>query len=250
MKILTLNAWGGRVKEPLLDFIRKQNGNIDVFCFQEIFKQDDITNEEVEYLTNIDEVHKNLFGDLEKILSNYNSFFCPVYKNIYGVAIFIKKDFQIIDSGSISVYENNNFPDPKDPWADHTRKIQWVQFFDSNKKINILNIHGHWVTGNKSDNPARLKQSEIILDLINKLEGEKILCGDFNLKPDTKSIEMFDNILENLIKKYNIKSTRTSLYKKNEQFADYIFISKDIKEKHFEVLSDEVSDHTPVLVEI
>jgi endonuclease/exonuclease/phosphatase family metal-dependent hydrolase len=250
MKILTLNAWGGRIKEPLLDFIKKQKDNIDVFCFQEIFKQSSINDEEVKYLTNTAKVHRDLLGDISKILSNYNPFFCPVYKDIYGVAIFVKKDLNIIDSGFVTLYENSNFPDSNDPWADHNRKMQWVQISVDDKKLNVINLHGHWVTGNKMDNPARLKQSQIILDLINKLEGSKILCGDFNLRPDTESIKMIDEKMSNLIKKYNVKSTRTSLYKKSEQFADYVFVSPDITEKDFKVLSDEVSDHTAILIEI
>jgi endonuclease/exonuclease/phosphatase (EEP) superfamily protein YafD len=52
----------------------------------------------------------------------------------------------------------------------------------------------------------------------------------------------------NLIKKYDIKSTRTSFYKKPEKHADYIFVSDDIFVETFQVLSEEVSDHAALLV--
>ncbi len=76
--------------------------------------------------------------------------------------------------------------------------------------------------------------------------------GDFNLLPDTESIRMISNNLGclNLIDKYNIKSTRTSLYKKPLRFADYVFVSNNIKLKEFKVLPDEISDHSPLFLEI
>ena len=53
----------------------------------------------------------------------------------------------------------------------------------------------------------------------------------------------------NLIKKYNIASTRTSYYLKQERFADYILITPDIAVKQFCILPDEVSDHAPMYIE-
>jgi hypothetical protein len=46
----------------------------------------------------------------------------------------------------------------------------------------------------------------------------------------------------NLVKDYNVTSTRSSHYPKEEKFADYIFVSKDIEVKDFKVLPDEVND--------
>ncbi len=40
-----------------------------------------------------------------------------------------------------------------------------------------------------------------------------ILCGDFNLMPDTKSIEILETGMQNLVKNYNVTSTRSSFYK-------------------------------------
>lgn len=37
MKLLTLNAWGGKMHEPLLEFIGKMAGDVDIFCLQETF---------------------------------------------------------------------------------------------------------------------------------------------------------------------------------------------------------------------
>lgn len=55
--------------------------------------------------------------------------------------------------------------------------------------------------------------------------------------------------MNNLVKEYKVTSTRTSYYPKQEKFADYIFTSPDVAVKSFAVLQDEVSDHSPLLVE-
>jgi len=77
--------------------------------------------------------------------------------------------------------------------------------------------------------------------------------GDFNLLPETESLRIIENGMENLVKDYNVQSTRTSLYTRHEisgKFADYIFLSPSIKVKDFKVLPDEVSDHTALFLEI
>ena len=102
--------------------------------------------------------------------------------------------------------------------------------------------------GTSVGKPERMKK---IAELIKTIEGEVVICGDFNLLPDTKSIKMLEEAgLVNLIKEYRITSTRTSLYSKSEKFADYIFVSKGVSVKDFKVLSDEVSDHTPLYLEL
>lgn len=37
MKLITLNTWGGKQYEPLLEFLLKYSTDIDLFCFQEVF---------------------------------------------------------------------------------------------------------------------------------------------------------------------------------------------------------------------
>ncbi len=51
--------------------------------------------------------------------------------------------------------------------------------------------------------------------------------------------------MNNLIQIHNITSTRTRLYPKEEQFADYILTSPEIIVNAFQALKDEVSDHSP-----
>ena len=55
--------------------------------------------------------------------------------------------------------------------------------------------------------------------------------------------------LRNLVAEFGVTSTRTSLYTRPEPFADYVFVSDGIHVRDFRVLTDEVSDHAPLLLE-
>ena len=89
-----------------------------------------------------------------------------------------------------------------------------------------------------------------MIDFLKTVDGEVILCGDFNLLPDTESIKKFSDFgLRNLIYENNITSTRTSFYTKQDKFADYVFVSEGISVEEFKVLPDEVSDHSALYLD-
>jgi endonuclease/exonuclease/phosphatase family metal-dependent hydrolase len=89
-----------------------------------------------------------------------------------------------------------------------------------------------------------------------KTDGEKIIGGDFNLNKNTESVKMFEkNGYRNLIEEFGIEVTRNhliwDLYPENIQFwADYLFVSPEVKVKSFEVPKNEVSDHLPQVLVI
>jgi endonuclease/exonuclease/phosphatase family metal-dependent hydrolase len=101
----------------------------------------------------------------------------------------------------------------------------------------------------KSDSPERIAQSQKIRNFLDSIDKPKILCGDFNLRPDTESMKILEKGMNNLIQIYDITSTRTSLYDKEEKFADYVLTSPDVVIKAFQKLFHEVSDHAPLLLE-
>jgi endonuclease/exonuclease/phosphatase family metal-dependent hydrolase len=120
--------------------------------------------------------------------------------------------------------------------------------------MTFINFHGLWTDKKegrgKQDIEERLEQSENILKFTSKLSNPYILCGDFNLLPDTESIKKFERAgLKNLIREYNITSTRTSYYTRPEKHADYAFVSDGIEVKDFKILPDKISDHAPMSLE-
>jgi endonuclease/exonuclease/phosphatase family metal-dependent hydrolase len=249
MKIITLNTWGGRINKELVEFLSKHR-NVDMFCFQEVLKGGNGQTGRGEI--------KSLYEDIGKILIDHTGYFSEYgdggyysekSKDLdfqYGVACFIKKNFEQNLIGSTRLY------DPETKWGDYDgRFAAGASLAVGVSGYALVNVHGLWQGSMKKDSEARLEQSKRIIDLANQTNGKKIICGDFNLEPHTESIKMIENLpAKNLIIEYGITSTRTSRYTKELKFADYMFVSPDVDIFDFKVLSDEVSDHLPLYLEI
>lgn len=240
MKLMTLNIWGGHLKNRLLEFIKFYH-DVDIFCFQEVYN-----NAPNKISTEDREVSLNIFSELQTILSDHNAFFRPVVGNIYGIGMFVTKEIDILEEGEFTIHEN---PYYQGSGPTHSRSLQWLTCQEKNIKYSILNVHALWNGMGKTDSPERIAQSQRINQFMAAIKSPKILCGDFNLRPDTESLMILEQGMINLLKKYDIKSTRSNLYQKEEKFADYIFTSPGIIDNSFEVLSDEVSDHLPLLLD-
>jgi len=163
-----------------------------------------------------------------------------------GLMICFKKEFEVKDWGVAVVFTQGDFK----------KNLLWAIFRSEGKERLVATVHGIWVKDSREDTPERLQQSEIIKDLLGKYKNNKILCGDLNLLPNTKSIKMLEDGLTNLVKEYGIQTTRTQLKKhmnqdkEAEEFADYMFTSPDIKVKDFKIMPEEVSDHFALMVEV
>ena len=254
MRIISLNTWGGRAgKDKLLEFFKKHVDTTDIFCLQEIwaaaYKHLDghlaggvkINNEQIM-------VHG--LQEISAALPNHAAFFRPHHGDNYGLLILVNKRFSIVEEGEVFVYKEKGYVAGEDAGT-HARNIQYVTIETAISPITIINFHGLWNGKGKTDTEDRIQQSKNILEFTSKLKGEYVLCGDFNLLPDTESIKLFETVgLRNLIKEYGISSTRTSFYKKPEKHADYMFVTKGIQVKDFKVLPDEVSDHAPLLIDL
>jgi endonuclease/exonuclease/phosphatase family metal-dependent hydrolase len=248
MKIISLNTWGGRGgKENLLKFIEKYK-DTDVFCLQEMWSGGEHMGGEITGGVTLKNIAYRLLTDIEGILTNHDVYFRPHYHDWYGLAIFVKKDFKVTDEGDMYVYKEKGWASDEDK-GNHARNIQWITVETSSGLRTIINFHGLWNGQGKGDSEDRLLQSDNILNFIKGLSTPHVLMGDFNLRPDTESIRKFEDFgLKNLIKKYGIASTRTSLYTKPEKFADYTFVSNEIKVNDFQILPEEVSDHAAMFI--
>jgi hypothetical protein len=230
MRAIFLNSWFGKVGKPFFDFIKNESSKTDIFCFMEFTPE--------------------LFAKTSKILINHDGFIEKgMVLESWGVidcqAIFVRKNLEILSSGELTLYKNT----PKD-----TGFASFVIFTYGGKTINLLNVHGKALPGDKMDTPIRLKQSEIIIEFFKEKNGIKIIGGDFNLMPDTKSVAMFEEAgYKNLIKDSGIKNTRNKLSWKQfnnvQYFADYAFVSPDVKVNEFEVPYMEISDHLPQILD-
>ncbi|MBI2196313.1 hypothetical protein HYU45_01735 [Candidatus Daviesbacteria bacterium] len=256
MKLISLNTWGGKIYQPLIDFIKQHSTDTDIFCFQEIFSTTSNITEQSGFRLNLNQ-------EITAVLKNHQGYFASCVNNYIvgsfqthfvdfslssGLAIFINKKFPVRSYSDLFVYGKKDSFNPKD-LNSLPRNIQYINFLLGNKEFTICNIHGIWVKGGKGDTPSRIQQSKQIRKLLETRDGGKILCGDFNLGLDTESIKILDSSMINLIKKYNIETTRSKFYPRSDKFADYTFISPDVKVTNFQVPDIEVSDHLPMILE-
>jgi hypothetical protein len=255
MKIINLNIWGGRAgREKVLDFFATHK-DVDVFCLQEVWSA---AYPELEGVTVANRVTKhslvmtNALEDISRILANHTPYFRASYGDNYGLVMFVKNTLDQIEEGELFVYKQKGYIPEGDP-GEHARNLQYVKIRQGEKDYTVLNFHGLWNGQGKGDSPDRIVQSEKIISFLEVTNPKRfVLCGDFNLLPDTESIKMIADGLgaHDLIAEHGVSSTRTSLYTKEPKFADYVFTGSDIIVKDFKVLPDEVSDHAPLYVEV
>ena len=241
LAVMTLNIWEGRILTPLLEFI-KAHRDTDIFCFQEVYSQatlKGVENAENPKCPNIQE-------RLLEFLPKHRAYFRPVVNGTYGISTFVHEDIKVPAEGEYPIYTNLNY---SGQGPSHSRILQWLEFSTGRRDLTLINVHGLWNGQGKSDSSDRIMQSNRIRSFIDKLSTPVVLCGDFNIMPDTKSIEILAEGMQDFIKRDNIASTRSSFYKKSERHADYIFASQDIEVTKFTVFKGEVSDHLPLSVE-
>lgn len=232
MKIIFLNCWYGKAGKPFFEFIENEKNTTDIFCFSEI--------------------QPNLYTKLSHLLKNHEGYYqhnleLESLGYIYGQSVFVNNNFGVKSIKRISIFRNV-FND-----------VGFAQFMNLKFKsniLNVINVHGKARPGHKLDTPARIEQSKRIIDLFSNDNNPRIIGGDFNLNPNTKSVIMFEKAgYVDLIKKFKIKDTRGainhSLYNKNEvqHYADYCFVSPDVKVKSFTVPDIEISDRLPLILE-
>jgi len=247
MKLLSQNLWGGKTKQKIFDFLQSYSDSVDIFLFQEVFRNG--KGKPSGNLVNITDYNSHLYEDLQELFEGHIGIFCPVHKDIYGLAIFIRKGIKILSNGDEIVFD---CPDSDDSNSDidHTRKLQWVTIKQDGKQYLVMNIHGTWTISGKGDNEDRINQSRKILDFIKDKDVPIILGGDFNLDINTQSVLMLEGRFKNLIKEYNIKSTRPPFFINKDRYADYFFVTPEIKVNTFEVIMHSASDHAGMILDI
>jgi endonuclease/exonuclease/phosphatase family metal-dependent hydrolase len=254
MKLITLNAWGGKLYDPLMDFLRENSEDTDVVCFQDV-----LFGSRPEF-SQIQKARMNLCDEMQSFLTDFDAYIYrdPAESYIHGEilpldvgcgqVIFVRKNMRVMENGGFRSHPDSPYHKGGDMVSG---RCQWITVANSNHEpVTILNFHGLWQRNSqKKDTPERIEQSQKIKEFFGSHTGKKILCGDFNLTNDGEAMAMLEEGMANLIKEYAIPSTRNSHYPKEEKFADYILVSPDITVSDFKALPDEVSDHLALSVE-
>jgi len=244
MKLISLNAWGGRLYEPLEKFIKHHAVDVDIFCFQEMRN-----GEKEDKSEGADEI-EDLFSLVSEMLPNFIGYFAKQVEGI-GSAAFVKNTIKVERGKSFQIIPAKDLAHLKRPNGNsyYPRIMQVVSLKDP--EITIYNFHG--IPGNKKrDTPERDLQTRLLIETLDKDSAPKILVGDFNLDMDTNAVSVLGSRMRNLVQEGGFATTRNHYYEDYlaVPFSDYAFVSRDISVKSFSVLDEQVSDHTALLIEI
>lgn len=240
MKILQLNIWGGRLGLQIIELINKEKP--DIVCFQEVI--------------DIKGGGGFFFTELEKIKLDTGFEYCD-FAPSFGFNVMKRKaQFGLAILSTLPFMKTANIATGLDYEDDfdvidtdyNIRTLQHVEVECSGQTLHILNHHGHHVPGHKDGNDETLRQCKLIVDYMEDLDGQIVLCGDFNLNSDSESLGYIDKKFTNHTKEKEVITTRTNLTHKTEA-CDYIFTNQKIEVKTFNVLDDVVSDHKALVVE-
>ncbi len=266
LRLETLNIWGGRLYQSLLAHVHRQASTVDIFCFQEVYSTHShhLFTREVEdtipgpYPSNDLPERANIYRELLEALPDFAGYFSscqdrhaysgPVDFDLsFGLAIFARKTLSVDEVGEHFVHRQRNSIIGANN-ATIGRNLQYIQFHLADKPVTVINMHGLWNGKGKTDSPKRLEQSRKVKGFLETISGAKILCGDLNVLPTTQSLALLEQDLRNLVKAYGITSTRSPFYQQPDRFADYVLVSPDVQVEGFQVLDEEVSDHSPLLL--
>lgn len=241
MRLVCLNIWRGKLLEELVGFIKREAKATDIFCFQEMINSLGSSSKETD-----------VFSVFAKALPGFQGFFEAAQDEGRGIemglATFIKRTDAVDKEGDFFVYRTRN------AMLDHDgrtlgRNVQFIQFPKSGKEFTVVNFHGLWTGESREDSKDRIAQSRKLKEFLTTIGGTRIVCGDFNLGPDTRSMAIIEQGMKNLIKERGITSTRSSFFPYPDKFCDYILVDKDVTVNDFRVLSDEVSDHLALVLD-
>ena len=268
IRIVSLNCWGGRVHEPLLEFLR--NVDADILCLQEMYSAPpDVPSSLIlnyNFSTKSPLVQPHLFSEIQAMLWDYQAFFYPAaqghlndsitttHKVRYGLATFIRNSLPIIGEEVRFVYgtyRSAAFGNPPLPRNAHCVRL-WRH--DTNKPLVVAHMHGLWLPNKKGDTPERKSQATALADLVRSVMQQNddiIVCGDFNVLPTSVTFDILANLgLRDLVVTRGYTDTRTSYYKKNPRYADYMLASGGLQVLNFDVPTEpEVSDHRPLVLD-
>jgi endonuclease/exonuclease/phosphatase family metal-dependent hydrolase len=222
MKIISLNAWGGKQQAELKEYIHAHKASTDIFLLQE-------ADEQIEMLRKSElEGWLTVAAD-QRLVGSRESFF--------NASVF-KEGIVPVASGVLITSQQRVFG-------------LWTELLYQGVTYFICNIHGMAMPGEKLDTEERLDQTRVTLDFLSGKPGIHIIMGDFNLFPETESILQIERAgYRNLIKEYNIETTRNEIswakYSNKQLWADYCFVGPGIEVIDFQVPQNLVSDHLPM----
>lgn len=264
MKLISLNvAIFEANNDSIENFLQEQKP--DILCFQEVTKKiDESANINFVSKSSIDMAAKKLrYGFFNPITAlkdfQANNFhkkdnYIFDFGGFIEMGNYIKTKFKIAKKEHIFVKGNGKIKITN--WTDFPKKFcNGFQIADlelpKRKKLRIINYHGIWSKEKVGNNETKIACKKI-LNEAKKVQYPTIIAGDFNLFPNTPSMQVFYKDFISLVDEHRISTTRpkhNELSHLERNIVDYILVSKNVKIASFEVKNTDISDHLPLILD-
>ncbi|HWZ65919.1 MAG TPA: endonuclease/exonuclease/phosphatase family protein [Patescibacteria group bacterium] len=145
-----------------------------------------------------------------------------------------------------------NQPTGTGHYDDEYRAYIEVTLDVNNTALTVATTHMSYTNGFVS---TLRKEQELrhLVDILNTKKSNFIFSGDLNATPDSLTIKMIGNLLQNVGPTFDKPTWTTKPFSydgfeetKLRWRLDYIFASQDVKLLETEILKTEYSDHLPV----
>lgn len=255
MKAVWLNAWGGCLAEPLLDWIGAEAP--DALFLQEVTRGEAPGRGRYWYRGGDAPLPQlpDLFGAVGRVLPRHGATFAPAARGpiydddgrevdvAFGLGTFLSPGLEVI--GQIQGFVHGDFRPGGWGAPPAPRALHGVRVAGPLGRMCLAQTHGLRDPAGKHDTPARARQADRIADLLRALNGADeplAFGGDLNLLPESATFATLGALgLADLVGR---AETRTSHYPRPVRHADYLTVTPDLPVAGFEVVAvPEVSDH-------
>ena len=235
------NAWPFR-KDNVISLLKFHDA--DIFCLQEV-------------------LHDQLldviaaFPDFKYVGAGRDD---GAQKGEYSPVFYNAEKYRLLDSGWFWLSEDPGRPGKG--WdAAYNRICTWAKLKEKKSKKDIFVFCTHF---DNVGEEARKHSAELIIKRISETAGINpvILCGDFNLPPDSEPIQKLASFMQDSytiaeMPPYGARGTWSGFTYEDEpgERIDYIFVTPGIRILKYAVLTDAkdrkfFSDHLPVFVRL
>lgn len=142
------------------------------------------------------------------------------------------EDFDYLDSGGYNA----------------ARNIAHAKIETPQGRINLMTLHGYHIKEHKNGSKETLHACQKLIELATSFDEPVIITGDFNLAPESESIQLMDQYFRNLSAEYALPTTRNYLTSKSE-VCDYIFVDNKVVVNDFYMSNIVASDHNALVLD-
>ena len=238
MRVLQLNAWTGRIKGALEEFLQKND--YDVICLQEAVWSDNRLLEN--FTLTVDQIKKRSGLEHEYRSANFEI-------EAFGSAIkqgnviltreeMVEQKTEIVHGEYLSL---KSLEDVK-------KQGYTLQIVKLKSGLSVVNHHGYWLKTPVGDEET-VATMQKVAGFVHQIEGPIVMCGDLNIIHASPAMRALD-FLRDLTDEFGYKNTLNGLKFGGEVACDHILVNDEVKVEKFEVLNDLISDHKALVAEI